>query len=63
MKKEQPKILHGNQAKVDPKKKIESLYATNSVTISKGTAKDGVTPLVEDELVAMAKDFVDENHK
>jgi len=55
------KKLHGNQARVDPEKKIEGMYATNAVTIS--NRKERETPLVDDENVSLARDFSMENKK
>ncbi len=63
MKKDKEKTLHGNQAKIDPRKNIAPLFLTNSVTQCTGMAKDGVTPIVGDDLVKLAKESVDENHK
>lgn len=63
MKDENPKgkALHGNSAKIAPKKHVSSLYQANRVTIS--DHKDHETPMVDDDDVAYAKSFVDENHK
>jgi hypothetical protein len=55
------KILHGNRAKIDPKKQIESLYATNRVTLSDHKAHE--TPIVEDDDVEYSRRFVEENEK
>lgn len=55
------KELHGNMAKVDPKTKISPLYATNTAAIS--SKKQHETPVVDDENVAHARNFVTENKK
>lgn len=57
--------LHGNQARIDPNKKIDPVYQTLTLT-SKQTStvnsKEPVTPVIEDNVI-LAKEFVDENHK
>jgi|GEM_PF-2830809 len=53
--------LHGNSAKVDPKKKITGAYITNRVTMSR--RKEDETPLVEDDDVEYARQFSKENKK
>jgi hypothetical protein len=55
------KLLHGNNARIHPRKHVESLYQTNLVTYSEET--EGETPVSSDENVAYAKKFVDENKK
>lgn len=55
------KRLHGNRAKIDSKQSVESLYRSNRVTLT--SHKDHETPLVEDDDVAYARNFVEENKK
>lgn len=57
----EPKRLHGNNAKIDPKKKVESLYQSNMVILS--DSKEGVTPVVDDDDVEYARRFAEENKK
>lgn len=59
--KEKDKKLHGNHAKIEPKKHVESLYQSNMVTLS--NRKQDETPLVNDDDVAYARRFVEENKK
>jgi hypothetical protein len=55
------KALHGNRAKIDPKKQIASLYEMNRVTMAEHKAHE--TPIVNDDNVEYAKHFVEENKK
>ena len=48
-----PKGLHGNAAKVDPNKKIESLYQTNLIGVAE-RFENGV-PIVSDENAEYAR--------
>lgn len=59
--KNEPDKLRGNSAKIDPAKKIIGLNVTNTVTMSEKTIHG--TPVVDDENVAYAKKFVEENKK
>ncbi|WMJ22584.1 hypothetical protein RBG61_11380 [Paludicola sp. MB14-C6] len=57
--------LHGNHARIDPKKKINPVYQTLTLTskqTSTENSKDPVTPVIEDNVI-LAKEYVDENHK
>lgn len=53
--------LHGNHAKIDPKKKITGDYITNAVTLFQ--KKEGETPVADDEAVDLAREFSQENQK
>ena len=53
--------LNGNNAKIDPKKHIESLYQSNMVTTAQ-EHKDGV-PISPDENVEYVRNFANENKK
>lgn len=55
------KALHGNNAKVDPQKKVVGRFVTNTVTMS--DRKDHETPIVDEDDVEYAKKFVEENKK
>ena len=55
------KELHGNNAKIDPKKKVISQYSTNmAATIGKETEHNAD---LRDESLTYAKHFVEENKK
>lgn len=57
----QDKIRRGNSTEVDPRKKVSSEYVTNAVTVS--NRKKNETPIVDDQNVALARDFSQENKK
>lgn len=57
----QPKKLHGNRAKVDEAKQVESLYQSNRAVLS--SRREDETPLVDDDNVEYARRFVEENKK
>lgn len=56
-----PKEIRGNKTTVDPKSKIEPLYITNTVTMS--DRKLNETPVADDDNVAYARKFQEENKK
>lgn len=53
--------IHGNKAKVDPGSNKVPEYLTNTVTMS--DRKKHETPVVDDDNVAYARKFVEENKK
>ena len=55
------KTLHGNHAKIDPSKAIESLNQSCLVTASDHVEHG--SPIVDEENVRYAKKFVEENKK
>lgn len=55
------KAIHGNNARIDEHKHIESLYQMNAVTAIDHI--DDETPIPSDSNVKAAKKFVDQNHK
>ena len=56
-----PKILHGNRAKVDPKKHQESYFA-GSMVIMQNT-NDDKTESEREDSVKYSKNYVEENKK
>lgn len=56
-----PKLIHGNNAKIDPNKHVSELYEANMVTLS--NRKSHETPLVDDANVEYAREFVEKNKK
>ena len=58
-----PKELHGNKAKIDPKAKVQSLYESNLITTSPSQEKETHVAVIPDEQVEMARNYVDENKK
>ena len=59
MKKNKPRETSGNATKAG--KRVESLYSANTVTVS-NSVENG-TPVVCDESVEYARDFINENKK
>lgn len=55
-------VLHGNTAKIDPKKDITGLYTTNTVTMKKESGR-GNTPVIGDENASHARHFGEDNKK
>lgn len=53
---------HGNYAKIDPKKRIEPLNCTNTITANQKQEGD-LVPKPPPKNAAFAKKCVDENHK
>ena len=58
---ETPRKLHGNAAKIDPKKHVESVFQTNPVTPSV-KAPDG-SPISPKGDIDTARSFQQENKK
>lgn len=59
---DKPLTLHGNKARVDPKKKLTGAYETNPVTASR--RKEGEPPAAVDEQNAdRAREFSQENQQ
>jgi hypothetical protein len=56
-----PKEIHGNKAKIDKSKKVMPEFA--AMTNALADRKDNETLVVNDENVAHAKHFVEENKK
>ena len=56
-----PEEIHGNKAKIDKSKKIAPEFAT--MTNMMADKKENETLIVNDENVAHAKHFVEENKK
>lgn len=59
------KILHGNNAKIDPKSKIEPVFQTSTITSKQQTTTESNSPVsyITQGNVELAKKEVDENHK
>jgi len=55
------KILHGNQAKLDKKKKIKGAFETNSAVMP--GEMEGKSSILSDVMAEEARDFVNENKK
>lgn len=56
------KTIHGNDARIDPKKDVTSVFSTNNIVAKKPQKGDKVPqPLVENTV--LAKHEVDENEK
>lgn len=60
-KNKEKRLLHGNNAKIDPKTEVTSLYQSNRVTLS--SRREDETPLVDDDNVEYARRFSEENKK
>ncbi len=56
------KILHGNKAKIDKHAPISSVYETLTLTNKKDDTSD-TNIIIDNDSVAKAKEYVDENHK
>lgn len=59
------KILHGNNAKIDAKSKIESVFQTSTITSKQQSTTKSNSPVTNQAHgnVELAKKEVDENHK
>lgn len=55
------KEIRGNETKVDTNSKIDPLYITNTITMA--DRKKNETPIVDDDNVAYARKFQEENEK
>ena len=56
-------VLHGNQARIDPKKSLVSDYEFYSVTYPDHTEGQAKLPVADKATVELAKNEVDANHK